>query len=144
MCSYCGCQDSVFIIANFTSEHEAIINALGDVKRAVASKQISKIRVGTQALRALLEPHTLSEERSLFSELKKLDEFRKSVEDLCEEHVKIANLIDHVDDQIEGSFEILQRVLYRHIDKEENGLFPASIMALDSSAWDRAIEAAKY
>jgi hemerythrin-like domain-containing protein len=27
--------------------------------------------------------------------------------------------------------------LRRHIDREENGLFPAAVIALDGAAWDR-------
>lgn len=34
MCSYCGCQ-SIEVVGRFTGEHEEIINAAGDLRRAV-------------------------------------------------------------------------------------------------------------
>ena len=37
----------------------------------------------------------------------------------------------------------LETLLRRHIDKEENGLFPAAAIALDGPAWERVVERAR-
>lgn len=37
----------------------------------------------------------------------------------------------------DGRAEALENLLRRHIDKEENGIFPAAAVALDGAAWDR-------
>ena len=34
---------------------------------------------------------------------------------------------------------MLEDILRRHIDKEENGLFPAAVIALDGPAWERVV-----
>lgn len=36
----------------------------------------------------------------------------------------------------------VQNILGRHIDKEDNGLFPAAIIALDGDDWECVVNAA--
>ena len=69
MCSYCGCQ-AIEIIGRFTAEHEDIVNGLGDLRRSVASGDEADIASSAAALAGMLGPHTASEERSLFAELR--------------------------------------------------------------------------
>lgn len=142
MCSYCGCNESVGVIARYMEEHVTVVNALGDVRRAVASGDSGAITTTCNALRAHLDPHTASEERGLFAELRKLDEFRDTIDGLCDEHVDIERSIDRVEQGLADAFPALERILMRHIDKEENGVFPAAIIALDGEGWDRAIAVA--
>lgn len=142
MCSYCGCRESVSIIARYSEEHDEIVNALGDVRRAVASGDGEGVLARTAALRALLDPHTASEERSMFAELRQLEEFRATIDALCDEHQEIERCIERVEQGQPNAYAALEHILMLHIDKEENGLFPAAIIALDGEGWDRAIAAA--
>lgn len=81
-------------------------------------------RPGGLELAALLDPHTPIEERSLFAKLRADPEFAPHVENLCEEHQEINHrLMRVVDGDLAGAGG-LERLLGRHIDKEENGLFP--------------------
>jgi hemerythrin-like domain-containing protein len=41
-----------------------------------------------------------------------------------------------LDGDLAGVADFVVR-LRRHIDREENGLFPAAVIALDGAAWDR-------
>lgn len=139
MCSYCGCRESLPIIARWSEEHDEIVNALGQVRRAVAGGVQDEVLARTADLRALLDPHTASEERSMFAELRRDPEFTEVVDALCAEHVSINAGIARVEAGEPGAYDDLEHLLMRHIDKEENGLFPAAIMALDGEAWDRAV-----
>lgn len=138
MCSYCGCRESLGIIARFSAEHDEIVNALGDLRRAVSTG--TEIASRADSLRNLLDPHTECEERSLFAELRKDPEFTDVVDGLCAEHVALGLALDDVVAGTHGAFDVLEPMLMRHIDKEENGLFPAAIMV--GIDWDRAIAAA--
>lgn len=136
MCSYCGCQ-AIEIIGRFTVEHEGIVNALGDLRRAVATGDATVLRSTGLALAALLDPHTASEERSLFTELRLDEEFTDEVDQLCGEH---HGLDDQLAAIVAGQRDVLpafEVALRRHIEREENGLFPAAAIALDGEAWDR-------
>jgi hemerythrin-like domain-containing protein len=136
VCSYCGCQ-AIEILGRFTAEHEDIVNALGDLRRTVAAKDDAAIETSATALAALLDPHTASEERSLFSELRRDDEFTDEVDQLCGEHHGLGEQLTAI---ATGRHELMpdfEVALRRHIDREENGLFPAAAIALDGEAWER-------
>lgn len=141
MCSYCGCTETT-VIGRYTDEHEAVVNALGDVRRAVHSDSRSDIAASTAALRAILAPHTASEERSLFVELRKEPELAETVAMLCAEHVAIERHLDRVAALEPSAYAELEHVLRRHMDKEDNGLFPAAVIALDGPSWERIVASA--
>lgn len=136
MCSYCGCR-SITTIARLTDEHTAIINSAGDLRRATSSGDEAATTTAARALESLLHPHTVAEERGLFAELRLDSEFTAHVDALCTEHHTIEGLLTRVSRGDLGAVEALDKLLRRHIDKEENGLFPAAAIALDGAAWDR-------
>jgi hypothetical protein len=138
MCSYCGCR-SITVIGRFTAEHEAIINATGLLRRAAATGDRDATHAAARVLAGLLDPHVLSEERSLFTELRADPDFTDHVDQLCDEHHQIAAALTTVADGDLGSAAGLENLLRRHIDKEENGLFPAAAIALDGPAWERVV-----
>jgi hemerythrin-like domain-containing protein len=138
MCTYCGCR-AISIIGQFSTEHEAIVNATGVLRRAAGSGDLVASRVAAGELAALLDPHTRSEERSLFAELRTDPQFAEHVERLCEEHKEINRRLTHVVDGDLAGASGLEKLLRRHIDKEENGLFPAAAIALGGPAWERVV-----
>lgn len=136
MCSYCGCR-AITVIARLTAEHEAIVNATGVLARAAADADTVRARQAGLALAALLHPHTVGEEAGLFTELRGDPEFTTHVDSLCAEHREIDAYVDRV---AAGDLEAvtpLEHLLRRHIDREENGIFPAAAIALDGDTWDR-------
>lgn len=136
MCSYCGCQ-SIEIIGRFTAEHEDIVNGLGDLRRSVATGDGALIASTARTLAGMLDPHTASEERSLFAELRLDEEFTDEVDELCGEHHGLDQQLSAI---AAGHHDVLpdfEVALRRHIDREENGLFPAAAIALGGEAWDR-------
>lgn len=140
MCSYCGCR-SITVIAELTREHEEVVNVLGTLVRAAARDDSAEVATTAARLAELLEPHTRTEELGLFAELRREPELADHVDDLCREHQEIDALVAAVARGDLADARHLDDVLRRHIDREENGLFPAAVIALDGPAWDRVVAA---
>lgn len=139
MCSYCGCR-SITIIGRFSAEHEEIVNATGRMRRAAERGDLDATRAAVADLTRLLRPHVASEERSLFAELRDDPEFTEQIERLCAEHQEIgAGLTQVTAGDLDG-VPAVEKLLRDHIDKEENGVFPAAAITLDGPAWDRVDE----
>ena len=141
MCSYCGCRANT-VIARYSAEHDEIVNAMGILRRTASAGDRDGARVAVGDLAGLLEPHTSSEERSLFAELRRDPEFTAHVDGLCAEHREIDSALARVVEGDLAAAGMLEDILRRHIDKEENGLFPAAVIALDGPAWERVVSTA--
>lgn len=141
MCSYCGCRANT-VIARYSAEHDDIVNAMGVLRRAASAGDPAGAGASARDLAGLLDPHTASEERSLFAELRLDAEFTEHVDGLCAEHREIDAALARVVDGDLAAVGTLEHILCRHIDKEENGLFPAAVIALDGAAWERVVSAA--
>lgn len=127
------------MIGRFSAEHEAIANAAGELRRAAELGDLPAARDRADQLGQLLHPHTASEERGLFSELRRDPEFTEHVDDLCREHHDLdAGLAAIAGGDMSGAGRFVDR-LRRHIDREENGLFPAAAVALDGAGWERVV-----
>ncbi len=136
MCSYCGCQE-LTVIGRLTDEHLAIIEASGALRLAGAAGDLGAAAAAGGALAALLDPHTASEEDGLFAELSQVDGFADHVASLCADHVDLdADLAAIVGGDLARIPSFLGG-LRRHIDREENGLFPAAAIALDADVLQR-------
>ena len=141
MCNYCGCRDFP-LIARLTEEHERIANAAGRLRRAITNGESEPI-AALDALLALLMPHTAGEESGLFVELRAEGSLAEAVDKLCAEHDDIHGVLGAVDRTAPDWPAVLAALdrLHRHIDNEEHGLFPASVIALPIDAWDRVTPA---
>lgn len=139
MCSYCGCE-SIEVIGRFMAEHVEIINAGGVLRRAVQRADPVEVRAAADRLAALLSPHTRAEETGLFSVLARDEEFSEHVARLCEEHTTLdASLVAIAEGRWEA-MEAFERALRDHIDREENGLFPAAAIAFAGPEWTEVHE----
>lgn len=136
MCSYCGCR-AITMIGRLSDEHTDIINAMGTLRRAAAEDDAVATASAAQSLSSRLHPHTAVEERGLLAELRQDPEFTVHVDALCTEHRAIDELLTQVTQGDFAAADALENLLRRHIDKEENGIFPAAAIALDGAAWDR-------
>jgi hemerythrin-like domain-containing protein len=136
VCSYCGCC-ALASIAQLTAEHEQIVNLMGDVRRAMGATDATLLETATSRLTAALTRHTDGEERSLFTELRDDPELAGHVDALCAEHVDLDSRLGRLQPGGTAAVHDLEGLLRRHIDKEENGLFPAAAISLDGAAWDR-------
>lgn len=135
MCSYCGCE-AIDSIGRFMGEHVEIINLAGELRRACARSDPAAARGFALDLAELMAPHTGAEEAGLFSVLKRQEEFTEEVTRLCSEHIYLDALLTAL---VDGHLSVVDRFiddLREHIDREENGLFPAAAIALTGPDWE--------
>jgi hemerythrin-like domain-containing protein len=145
MCEYCGCQQ-IAAIAELTREHDAVVTLVGQIRIALPGQRPDDVVTSCQQILAILAPHTVVEEEGLFPEM--ASEFPDHIEVLRSEHREIEKVLgeaahDFPDDptwpaRLEGALFLLRE----HILKEQDGVFPAALAALDADQWER-IEAVR-
>ena len=137
MCNYCGCREFP-LIGRLSAEHEQIANAGGRLRSAITKHDDDPLSA-LDALLALLQPHTVTEETGLFVELRAEGSLADAVDKLCAEHDDIHGVLVAVDRAAPDWQPVLAALdrLHRHMDNEEHGLFPAAVIALPIPAWDR-------
>lgn len=136
MCSYCGCQ-SITVVGRFMAEHDEIINATGEMVRAAASGDKARVRESARVVALLLHPHTRAEEVGLFTVMRAQEEFTDHIDALCGEHSSLDDLLEAVAGGALDRAPEFEKALRTHIDKEDNGLFPAAAMSLEGPEWER-------
>ncbi|MEO6822298.1 MAG: hemerythrin domain-containing protein [Candidatus Nanopelagicales bacterium] len=139
MCSYCGCR-AIPEIAALNEQHDQIVNASGDLRRATDAG--TDVVAPLSDLVRLLAQHLDREERGLFTELRHHDEIRSHVDELCDQHDELQMMLADIGDRQDADPAAVGRLvtfLRQHIDREENGLFPAAAISMDGAEWD-AIE----
>jgi hypothetical protein len=145
VCEYCGCQQ-IATIAELTREHVAVVTLSGQVRIATAGQRRGDVVTSCRQILAILGPHTVVEEEGLFPEM--AGEFPDHIKALRSEHREIEKVLG----EAAGGFpddptwpERLEGVLFllrEHILKEQDGVFPAALIALDTDQWER-IEAVR-
>jgi hemerythrin-like domain-containing protein len=117
-------------------EHVDIINVAGELRRACLRDDKAAARAHAVELAGLMSPHTGAEEVGLFRVLKRQEEFTDEVTALCSEHIHLDALLTAL---IDGQLSVIDQFiddLREHIDREENGLFPAAAIALTGPDWE--------
>lgn len=121
------------------TEHEDLVNFTGDLYRARDSGDPAAVAKALERLDALLHPHTHAEERGLFTVLRRSPEFHEHVDGLCAEHAGLGAMADEIR---RGDFEVIDEfiaALRDHMDKEDNGLFPAAAIELEGPDWEEVV-----
>lgn len=143
MCHYCGCR-TIPLIIDYIAEHE-VANALAlELITAMDGGNLDGAGAIMNRLAEELRAHWQGEENGLFEAMGRSDEYADYITALVREHRELEDLLASAD---LGSQTDRQRLraataeLIVHIRKEEDGLFPASLTALDGDDWDRAITA---
>lgn len=145
MCEYCGCQQ-IATIAELTREHDAVVALVGQIKASLPDRRLDEVAESCQQILAILAPHTVVEEDGLFPEM--TDEFPDHIEALCAEHREIEKVLGEAaegfpdDPTWPDRLVAVLHLLREHILKEQDGVFPAALIALDANQWER-IEAVR-
>lgn len=134
MCSYCGCA-SIEVIGRFMDEHVEIINASGVLRRAIGSADPAAIESAARSLANLLTPHTHAEEAGLFTVMARDAEFTDHIARLCSEHESLDAALIAIAQGSWAEYAVFERALRDHIDREDNGLFPAAAIAFAGPEW---------
>lgn len=139
MCEYCGCQD-VAAIALLTNEHDEIRAVARDAARASRNQDHQGAVVAARQLLDLLEPHTAVEECGLFPAM--ATEFGEHTASLVGDHRRIEDALGEIASSAQPAEGWAQRldaalgVLFEHILREQDGLFPAALSVLTTQQWD--------
>lgn len=138
MCSYCGCE-SIALIGRFMAEHVAIVNALTALRAGCRTGDLTAVRPAVTEMERLLHPHTAAEEIGLFAQLRGQPEFTETIDRLCGEHGALDDQLARISAGETGIYAAFELDLRRHIDHEDNGLFPASAIAMSGPDWEAAL-----
>lgn len=139
MCEYCGCQQ-IAVIDELTREHEAVVALIGQVHSSLAGQRLEDVARSCRQISSILAPHTVVEEQGLFPEM--ADEFPDHIEVLRSEHREIENVLGEATDGLPDDPAWPDRLLgvlfllREHILKEQDGVFPAALAALDADQWE--------
>ncbi|MFE5107662.1 hemerythrin domain-containing protein, partial [Streptomyces sp. NPDC056663] len=143
VCHYCGCRE-ISLIEDFIAEHESATDLAGGAVRALKRGDIAAAQGLLRDMATVLRAHWRGEENGLFAVMRQDDEYTGYIEDLEREHRDLDRLLDTadlVDRDDRQRFLDAVDALHRHIAKEEDGLFPASLTTLAGDDWDRAMAA---
>jgi hemerythrin-like domain-containing protein len=132
MCSYCGCAD-LEVIGRFMAEHEHIVNHLGELRRSLGDEP--RRLAAVEQLAAHLDPHVTAEEAGLFTVMARDELFTDHIGALCAEHDELDGLLARIGAGQVEHFAHFERLLREHIDREDNGLFPAAAIHLGGPEW---------
>ena len=134
MCSYCGCY-SIEVIGRFMAEHVEIINSNGELRAAVHSGDADALEAARSVVAGLLWPHTVAEEVGLFQVMARDEVYASHIASLCAEHESLAVHLAALTPGDNAAMTLFENELRDHIDKEDNGLFPAAAIALGGPEW---------
>lgn len=138
MCEYCGCRQ-IEPLAELMDEHLALLDLAGDVRRHLVDARLEEALTLLQRAGTLLDQHARREEDGIFTALRETNEFVDELDDLTGEHgdfhVRIAAL-GLSDTRLAASIDALLTELTEHIDREDLGIFPVSVVTLGAAGWD--------
>jgi len=143
MCHYCGCR-AMPLLRDYVAEHERAINDGGNAVRALDRGEYDRAGQLLAAMADELRSHWRGEENGLFAVMGKDDLYAEHIAPLVREHRELDELLKSVDVSDSDDRDRVRKAvldLRGHIAKEEDGLFPASLTALDADEWDVAMGA---
>ena len=143
MCHYCGCRD-IPLFKEFISEHAQVHDLSGAALRALDAGDVAAARTLLERMADALRIHWAGEEEGLFRVMGAYEEYAAYIAALVREHRELDALLRETDlADPAGQRRVREAVgeLALHISKEEDGLFPAALTALDGPEWDLALGA---
>ncbi|WP_273735545.1 hemerythrin domain-containing protein [Mycolicibacterium septicum] len=130
------------LLRDYIAEHERAVDHGREAVRAMDRGELDAARQLLTAMFEELRSHWQGEENGLFAVMHRDELFAEHIDPLVAEHRELAAFLEVVDlsdpvDRQRVRDEIEE--LYVHIAKEEDGLFPAALTALDGVDWDAAM-----
>jgi hemerythrin-like domain-containing protein len=125
-------------------EHTALVDQADDVRRALHAGNPAGAMTNLADLVSRLQRHVRREEQGIFRALRTSGEFLDEVDALEGEHgalEKAITLLDPAAPDFLSSVDRLLDDLAVHIDREDYGIFPVSVVTVGAGGWsiiDRA------
>jgi hemerythrin-like domain-containing protein len=143
MCEYCGCR-GVPPIAELMDEHSALVDQAHEVRRALSSGDPADAMSRLTHLVAHLNRHVQREEDGIFRAMRGAGEFVDEVDELEAEHRDFAATIAGLDSDAAEFGQTVTRLLDdldQHVEREDLGIFPVSVVTLGATGWAMVDEA---
>lgn len=144
MCHYCGCRQ-IPLIRDYIAEHEEVTELGARVLEVLGRGDAAGAAALVARMRELLLAHWQGEEEGVFAVMSEADAmYADYVAPLMAEHRTLDAFLGSIDLERPEHVTRLKRELAElgeHISREEDGLFPATLVTLSGPAWDVAIDA---
>ncbi|MGN6130239.1 MAG: hemerythrin domain-containing protein [Nocardioidaceae bacterium] len=138
MCEHCGCR-GVEPIAELMDEHLSLLDLAGDIRRALSNGDRTAAVAHLEVLARHLTAHVRREEAGVFTALKNQGDFVEEVDTLEAEHVSFDEAVAGLDPSASGFEDAVARLLRElddHVERENLGIFPVSVVTLGATGWD--------
>lgn len=140
MCHYCGCRQ-IRLIRDYVAEHERALDHGDHAVRSIAAGDLDAAETAVRAMHEELVTHWAGEENGVFAQMMDDPTYREHIEPLMAEHRELDALLGRLDVRDPGDQEVLRTQLIElreHISREEDGLFPATLVEFSGAEWDAA------
>ena len=143
MCHYCGCRQ-IPLIRDYIAEHERVLDLGHRALEQGGRGELDAAQVTVARMHAELRSHWQGEEEGVFALMRDDVLYRAHIDPLIEEHRELDELLGNLDVH-EARHRIVLRdqvdELHLHISKEEDGIFPVTLVEFSGPEWDAAMEA---
>jgi hemerythrin-like domain-containing protein len=137
MCEHCGCR-GVEPIGQLMDEHFELLDMSASVRQLLMVDDRGATWDALGQLAAHLLDHVRREEAGVFRALRDQGEFVDAVLELEAEHLSFDEALSQLDlasPDFEGQVNLLLDDLSLHIDKENLGIFPVTVVTLGAKGW---------
>ena len=143
MCHYCGCRQ-IPLIRDYIAEHEHVLDLGERALEEMGRGALDDAQATVDQMRADLRSHWQGEEDGVFALMRGDELYREHIDPLIAEHRELDELLRTMDVRDEHQLAVLQEQVAElrvHISKEEDGLFPVTLVEFSGPEWDAAIDA---
>ena len=137
MCEHCGCR-GVPPIAELMDEHMALMGQAHFVRQELGNGDRAAAMALLTGLVAHLDRHVQREEAGIFRAIRASGEFLDEVDALEGEHRDLASAVAALDPDNPGFAAVVTRLLddlEAHVEREDLGIFPVSVVTLGATGW---------
>jgi hemerythrin-like domain-containing protein len=139
MCEHCGCRQ-VPPISELMDEHTALLDEATYVRKALAEGDPLRAMELLRTLVGHLERHVHREEHGVFPALRETGEYVEEVDELEGEHRSFDEMLADLDVRAPDFAHQVTDLLHfldRHVERENLGVFPVSVVTLGADGWDQ-------
>jgi iron-sulfur cluster repair protein YtfE (RIC family) len=137
MCEHCGCR-GVLPIAELMNEHMALMGQAHFVRQQLGIGNHATAMVLLAELVAHLDRHVQREEDGIFRALRAEGEFMDEIDALDGEHRGLTAAVAALDPHSADLAALVTRLLddlEDHVEREDLGMFPVSVVTLGAKGW---------
>jgi hemerythrin-like domain-containing protein len=125
-------------------EHTALVDQASAVRQALRSDDARSAIAVLTDLVSRLQRHVQREERGIFRALRDSGEFLDEIDALEDEHGDLEKAISALDPETSHFSSEVTRLLddlVVHIEREDYGIFPVSVVTLGAAGWENVDQA---